>query len=183
MVGFTALLSSSLFISIQFLIVDGFRAPRFVVTMKPKVSTTSTHMSDDRSLLDEMRKSLGERDDSITNARDVAFADAEKDSKQLLQGLRDLERDPNIKANNKFVEWLADNGVWVKTQSTWGRAQHPLVISSNTEDDGESCGRGLLARDSMAEGELMMTIPLDLCLTRAVSQETLGKVRYFCDCP
>ena len=26
----------------------------------------------------------------------------------------------------------------------------------------------------MAEGELMMTIPLDLCLTRAVAQETFG---------
>ena len=121
----------------------------------------------DRSLLEQMRKALGERDD--------AFADAEKESKQLMQGLRDLDRDPNMKANNKFIEWLADNGVWVKTESSWGRAPHPLVIASNTEDDGESCGRGLLARESMTEGELMMTIPLDLCLTRAVSQETFGK--------
>lgn len=121
----------------------------------------------DRSLLEQMRKALGERDD--------AFADAEKESKQLMKGLRDLDRDPNMKANNKFIEWLADNGVWVKTESSWGRAPHPLVIASNTEDDGESCGRGLLARESMTEGELMMTIPLDLCLTRAVSQETFGK--------
>ena len=121
----------------------------------------------DRTLLEQMRKALGERDD--------VFSEAEKESKQLMQGLRDLDRDPNMKANNKFIEWLASNGVWVKMESSWGRAPHPLVIASNTEDDGESCGRGLLARDGMTEGELMMTIPLDLCLTRAVSQETFGK--------
>ena len=119
-------------------------------------------MSDDRNLLEDMRKSLGEYDD--------AFGDAEKETKQLMQGLRDLDRDPNMKANNRFMEWLASNGVWVKAESAWGRAPHPLVISSKTEDDGESCGRGLLARESMTEGDLMMTIPLDLCLTRAVSQ-------------
>lgn len=77
-----------------------------------------------------------------------------------------MDRDPNLKVNNKFIEWLSANGVWVKQESAWGRAPHPLVISSSTEDDGESCGRGLLARDGMSEGELMMTIPLDLCLTR-----------------
>jgi hypothetical protein len=83
---------------------------------------------------------------------------------------------------------LASNGVWVKPESKWGRAPHPLVIASNTEDDGvfyiiyyplttihfccslwlflwslgERCGRGLLAREGMAEGELLMTIPLDI---------------------
>lgn len=124
----------------------------------------SLAMSDDKNLFEDMRKSLGDYDD--------AFADAEKETKQLMQGLRDLDRDPNMKANNKFMEWLAANGVWIKAESAWGRAPHPLVISSNTEDDGESCGRGLLARESMTEGDLMMTIPLDLCLTRAVSQVT-----------
>lgn len=134
--------------------------------------------SDDRSLLEQMRKSLGERED--------VFEDAESESKQLLQGylnlmwkilyftiilyslfrLRDMDRDPNMKLNNKFLEWLASNGVWVKQESAWGRAPHPLVISSSTEDDGEASGRGLLAREGMSEGELMMTIPLDLCLTR-----------------
>jgi histone-lysine N-methyltransferase SETD3 len=91
-----------------------------------------------------------------------------------LQGLRDLDRDPNLKANNKFIDWLASNGVWVQSKSSWGKAPHPLVISSNTEDDGESCGRGLLARESMAEGELMMTIPFDICLTRAAAREIFG---------
>ena len=137
-----------------------FRATTGVRNFRSKSLT----MSDDKNLFEDMRKSLGDYDD--------AFADAEKETKQLMQGLRDLDRDPNMKANNKFMEWLAANGVWIKAESAWGRAPHPLVISSNTEDDGESCGRGLLARESMTEGDLMMTIPLDLCLTRAVSQVT-----------
>eukprot|EP01036_Dinobryon_divergens_P035263 gene35263-45663_t len=124
-------------------------------------------MSDDQSLMDQMKKSLGEKED--------VFADSEKESRQVMQGLRDIDRDPNMRVNNKFIDWLGSNGVWVKQESAWGKAPHPLVISSNTEDDGESCGRGLLARESMAEGELMMTIPLDLCLTRLVAQEILGK--------
>lgn len=125
------------------------------------------NMADDKTLLEQMQAALGEKED--------IFGDAENETKQLLQGLRDLDRDPNLKVNNKFLEWLSDNGVWVKTESAWGRAPHPLVISSNTEDDGESCGRGLLAREPMSDGELMMTIPLDLCLTKALAQENFGK--------
>lgn len=139
----------------------------------PPYSCSALRMSDggsdgsDRSLLDQMRRSLGETED--------VFGDAQAETRQLMKGLRDLDRDPNLKANNKFIEWLASNGVWVKQESAWGRAPHPLVISSQTEDDGETCGRGLLARESMGEGELMMTIPLDLCLTRAQAQLTFGK--------
>ena len=136
---------------------------------KSKFSRTNLRMSDnnDKSLLEQMRRTLGDKED--------IFGEMEAESRQLLQGLRELDRDPNIKANNKFLDWLSENGVWVKQESAWGRAPHPLVISSNTEDDGESCGRGLLAKDGMGEGELMMTIPLDLCLTRAVAQEMFGK--------
>eukprot|EP01038_Epipyxis_sp_PR26KG_P014456 gene14456-19402_t len=130
-------------------------------------SVSRLRMADENSLLEQMRKTLGETEDVLS--------DAETESKQLLQGLRDLDRDPNMKINNKFLEWLSSNGVYVKRESSWGRAPHPLVIASNTEDDGESCGRGLLAVDGMSEGELMMTIPLDLCLTRAVAQEFFGK--------
>ena len=144
--------------SLIYVTIDSWKA----VVPSRSIRSSRLYMSDDRNLLEDMRKSLGEYDD--------AFGDAEKETKQLMQGLRDLDRDPNMKANNRFMEWLASNGVWVKAESAWGRAPHPLVISSKTEDDGESCGRGLLARESMTEGDLMMTIPLDLCLTRAVSQ-------------
>lgn len=134
----------------------------------PSISSTRLAMAnDDRSLLEQMRKTLGEREDILEGA--------EMENKQLLQGLRDMDRDPNLRINNKFIEWLSTNGVWVKTVSTWGRAPHPLVIASNTEADGESCGRGLLAREGMGEGELLMTIPLDLCLTKATAQDVLGR--------
>lgn len=132
-----------------------------------RTSFTRLHSSNDDSLMEQMRKALGDKED--------LFEGTEKETKQLLQGLRDLDRDPNVKLNNKFVEWLDANGVWVKSSSSWGRAPHPVVIASNTEDDGESCGRGLLAKETMTEGELIMTIPLDICLTRMVAQELLGK--------
>lgn len=152
------------------LLIDSLRHHVVVTRKYNKInpSLTKIMMSDnDKSLLEQMRKSLGDKED--------IFGEMEAESRQLLQGLRELDRDPNIKANNKFLDWLSENGVWVKQESAWGRAPHPLVISSNTEDDGESCGRGLLAKDGMGEGELMMTIPLDLCLTRAVAQELFGK--------
>lgn len=137
------------------------------VSLRKSSSTKLYAESPDKNLLEEMRKALGEKED--------VFAESEVESRQMLQGLRDLDRDPNLKVNNKFIDWLDSNGVWVKQRSEWGKAPHPLVISSQTEDDGESCGRGLLARESMTEGELMMTIPLDLCMTRAAAQETFGK--------
>eukprot|EP00981_Chlorochromonas_danica_P001507 scaffold326_cov169-Ochromonas_danica.AAC.8 len=114
-----------------------------------------------------MKQALGESENLLE--------DPENENKQLLQGLRDRDRDPNLKANNKFMEWLASNNVYVKTTSSWGRAPHPLVIASDTEADGETCGRGLLSREGMTEGELMMTIPLDLCLTKANAQLAFGQ--------
>ena len=120
----------------------------------------------DRELMDQMAKALGEREDPLTVAED--------ENKAMMKGLRGLDLDPNVRANSAFVEWLEENGVWVKQESAWGRAPHPLVISSQTEDDGESCGRGLLARESMSDGELMMTIPLDICLTKEVAKTKLG---------
>ena len=131
-------------------------------------STRSTlRMSEQGDLLEQMRRSLGDKEDVYENAQ--------TESKMLMQGLKDLDRDPNMRANRAFLNWLAEEGVYVQTESTWGRAPHPLVISSTTEDDGETCGRGLLARESLSEGELMMTIPLDLCLTRAGAQELFGR--------
>ena len=88
----------------------------------------------DPSLLEQMKRTLGENED--------LFAGVKEESKQLMQGLREMDRDPGMKANNRFLEWLSANGVYVKAESQWGRAQHPLIISSTTEDDGESCGRG-----------------------------------------
>ena len=123
-------------------------------------------MSDDRQLMDDMAKALGEKEDILEVA--------EMENVGLMQGLKSVDVDPNIRANTQFLTWLDQNDVWVKQESAWGRAPHPLVISSQTEDNGESCGRGLLARESMTDGELMMTIPMNLCLTKNVAIEKLG---------
>jgi histone-lysine N-methyltransferase SETD3 len=127
---------------------------------------TQLSMSDDRSLMDEMAKTLGEKED--------IFAAAEQEGKRLLQGLREVDKDSSMVVNKRFNEWLEKNGVYISTTSSWGRAPHPLVISSETTDDGESCGRGLLAREPINEGELLMTVPLDLCLTKTVAQSIFG---------
>jgi len=52
--------------------------------------------------MEQMRRTLGDKED--------IFSETEKESKQLLQGLRDLDRDPNLKINNLFIEWLSNNG-------------------------------------------------------------------------
>ena len=100
-------------------------------------------MSDPDGLIETMRKTLGEKNDvselaesqsSMLLSFTVIFSFCDffynflpPYSGELMKGLKDLDRDPNMRANNKFIEWLDDNGVWVKSQSTWGRAQHPLV--------------------------------------------------------
>ena len=61
----------------------------------------STNSNDD--LMEQMRRTLGDKED--------IFSETEKESKQLLQGLRDLDRDPNLKINNLFIEWLSNNGI------------------------------------------------------------------------
>jgi hypothetical protein len=93
----------------------------------------------------------------------------------LLRGLRESNKDTKYQENSQFVNWLKENGVWVSPNSAWGRAPHPLVIASQTEDDGEVCGRGLLAKEGISQGELLLAIPLDLCLTRTAAQQSLGK--------
>ena len=155
-----------------FTLVVGFQGR--VVVMRQggrwsrRVSGHLLMQGDDRQLMDDMANALGTKEDLMESA--------EIENKQLMKGLRDVDTDPNIRANTQFLAWLDTNGVWVKQESTWGRAPHPLVISSKTEDDGESCGRGLLARESMTDGELMMTIPLELCLTKKVAKEKLGSI-------
>ena len=45
-----------------------------------------------------------------------------------------------------LVEWLKGNGVYLSELSTWGRAAHPLRVESDTTEDFEPSGRGLLAQ-------------------------------------
>ena len=75
--------------------------------------------SDPDGMLDHLENSLGKRTDVSETA--------EAQSKEVMRGLKDLDRDPNMVANCRFMEWLDLNEVLVKSKSTWGRAQHPLV--------------------------------------------------------
>jgi histone-lysine N-methyltransferase SETD3 len=84
---------------------------------------------------------------------------------------------PKLKANQNLLTWLEENGdVYLKDQSNWGSAPHPLAVSTETVDEitNESTGRGLLARRSINEGDELISIPLRLCMTINSAREALG---------
>ena len=83
-----------------------------------------------------------------------------------------------LSANARLIAWLEEEGgVYLAESSTWGEAPHPLAISTETVDEitNESSGRGLLARRSVNDGDELLKIPLDLCLTRKSARRELGK--------
>lgn len=85
--------------------------------------------------------------------------------------------DPKLSQNANLIAWLESNGVYLSDQSSWGEAPHPLAISVETKDEitNESSGRGLLARRDINEGDELLKIPMDLCLTKAAARKALGK--------
>eukprot|EP00567_Pseudictyota_dubia_P005972 CAMPEP_0197453254 /NCGR_PEP_ID=MMETSP1175-20131217/34428_1 /TAXON_ID=1003142 /ORGANISM="Triceratium dubium, Strain CCMP147" /LENGTH=144 /DNA_ID=CAMNT_0042986487 /DNA_START=1 /DNA_END=431 /DNA_ORIENTATION=- len=52
-----------------------------------------------------------------------------------------------------------------------------MAISTDTVDEltNESSGRGLLARRGVNEGDELLVIPMDLCLTKKSARKALGK--------
>jgi len=72
------------------------------------------------------------------------------------------------------VSWLQDNDVYMSPQSGWGRAGHPLRVESDTSDDFEPSGRGLIARRSIIQNERLLEVPGRLVMTKARAQEVLG---------
>ena len=85
---------------------------------------------------------------------------------------------PKLNANTRLISWLEnEGGVYLSEQSTWGEAPHPLAISTETVDEitNESSGRGLLARRSINDGDELLKIPFDLCITRKSARKALGK--------
>jgi len=73
-----------------------------------------------------------------------------------------------------LIEWLAANGVWVSPESSWGRAAHPLRVESETTDDFEPSGRGLIARKQTTQGEAVLQIPMRLVMTKEKAVKELG---------
>ena len=58
-----------------------------------------------------------------------------------------------------LVAWLQDNGVRLSDKSGWGSAAHPLRVESDTVEDFEVSGRGLIARKDVPQGENIVRIP------------------------
>lgn len=65
---------------------------------------------------------------------------------------------------DKFLSWLSHNNVYIFNKSTWGRAPHQCFVSNETTDEGESCGKGLLAFRKIQQGEKIVEIPENLVL-------------------
>jgi len=85
---------------------------------------------------------------------------------------------PKLNANSRLIAWLETEGeVYLSESSTWGEAPHPMAISTETVDEitNESSGRGLLARRSVNDGDELLKIPMDLCITRKSARRALGK--------
>ena len=85
---------------------------------------------------------------------------------------------PKLNANSVLVKWLEEEGqVYLSESSTWGEAPHPMAISTETKDEitNESSGRGLLARRNINDGDELLKIPMELCITRKSARIALGK--------
>jgi hypothetical protein len=79
------------------------------------------------------------------------------------------------KREEGLVGWLEANGVYMSPKSTWGRAGHPLRVESDTVDDFEPSGRGLIARRPISQNEPLLEIPTKLVMTKARAQEIFGR--------
>jgi histone-lysine N-methyltransferase SETD3 len=102
----------------------------------------------------------------------------EKDMKMKGLMKNSDDGDPKLTANANLVKWLEEEGnVYLSEASSWGEAPHPMAISTETKDEitNESSGRGLLARRDVSDGDELIRIPMDLCMTRASARKALGK--------
>ena len=70
--------------------------------------------------------------------------------------------------------WLADNGVELSDKAGWGRPAHPMRMESDTVEDFEISGRGLIARKEIVQGEAVLRIPSKIVLTKERAQSVLG---------
>jgi len=142
-------------------------APREIVT-----TTTSITMAGGEGGDTEWAKALAESSTEVPGA-------FEKEMKMKgLGGFGKGKFNPKLSANAKLLEWLEEQGdVYLSDQSTWGLAPHPMAVSTETIDEttNESTGRGLLARRNINEGDELLTIPMELCMTLKVARKALGE--------
>lgn len=80
-----------------------------------------------------------------------------------------------IAKNERLKEWLRENGVELAEKSGWGTPPHPMVISTETKDEEEDSGRGLIAKKNIFEGDELFSIPIELCIRKQTAIEKFGK--------
>lgn len=127
----------------------------------------------------ELAKSLLEKgsntnSDADANDNDNANSDAGQSAgnKPKMAGLNPNKSSAvnnKLTANARLVDWLREEGdVYLSDASGWGEAPHPMAISTDTVDEltNESSGRGLLARRSVNQEEVLLQIPTKLCITK-----------------
>ena len=73
-----------------------------------------------------------------------------------------------------LVQWLETNGVYLSDKAAWGKAAHPLKVESETVEDFELSGRGVLARKDIQQGEQILTVPPQCLMTKAAAVQQLG---------
>ena len=73
-----------------------------------------------------------------------------------------------------LVRWLEAKGVYLSNKAGWGVAPHPLRVESETVEDFELSGRGILASKNIAQGEAIVRIPSSILLTREAARRILG---------
>lgn len=130
-----------------------------------------------KSLLEKSNRGSDDNDnDANTDSTATNNTDNNTDAntatkKAKMTGLKSQSSSINSKltANAKLAQWLEEQGdVYLSDASGWGEAPHPMAISTDTVDEltNESSGRGLLARRSVNQEEVLLQIPITLCLTK-----------------
>ena len=158
--------------------------------MRSKISSQFSSVSaflpanTDRAIKPTIYKMAGDGGDAewskaLAESTGMIPGQMEQDMKmQGLLGKRKGEGDPKITANGNLIKWLEEEGdVYLREESSWGEAPHPMAISTETKDEitNESSGRGLLARKDINDGDELLRCPIELCLTKASARKALGK--------
>ena len=145
----------------------------FSVLKRPQRSSTADH-----GVFVPPLQASGDGSDSEWAKALFENSGAETDAfEQKMKGIMNKNAgNPKQTANDNLVSWLSEEGnVYLSDKSSWGEAPHPMAISIETKDEitNESSGRGLLARRDINDGDELLKIPLNMCLTKKSARKAL----------
>ena len=145
-----------------------------------------------KSLLEKSNRGKNNNDDDDDNSKTIKSNDnnnnndatsfddavvASSKPKAKMAGLNPNKAssiNDKLSANALLTQWLEQEGdVYLSDASGWGEAPHPMAISTDTVDEltNESSGRGLLARRNVNQEEVLLQIPIKLCITKASARK------------